>query len=92
MAKLLMTEEDLKWRARRDAESLAEASVIKKDPERIKRAKSAAVEMVKEREESLSERREELNGLKNLAGMPVTTKKSDAENIKNFKTLTTVNG
>ncbi len=45
-----MSKDEMKWCAQDDARTLAEAEVIKADPERLKRAQAAAKSMADEAE------------------------------------------
>ena len=54
-------EEELKWRRRSDARTLAEAEAIKADKARLENAKKEAKSMIAEREK-------ELNGMRKVAG------------------------
>ena len=47
-----LSKEDKKWRARNDADYLAESEVIKNDPVRLLAAKRAAIEIARERKEN----------------------------------------
>jgi hypothetical protein len=53
MVQKVLSDED--WRARSDAETLAQAEQIKGDPNRLKRASTAAEEIAKERYEGVKE-------------------------------------
>lgn len=55
--------EDLKWQGRDDAYTLARAEAIKADKERYANAQKEARNMVSEREQ-------ELNGMRKVAGKP----------------------
>lgn len=49
----VMTDEEMKWRARSDARTLAEAEEIKADKSRYKKALSSATEIYNERAKEL---------------------------------------
>lgn len=67
MSDMEMSVEDKKWQAQSDARTLAEAEVIKGDPERLKAAQEAAVKLAEES-------REEAEGMSMVAkGMQYST-------------------
>ncbi len=56
------------WEAEQDARSLARAMVIKADPERMKKAKSAAKRILKEKRDDVKEQKEECDALRKISG------------------------
>ena len=76
-----MTPEDLKWRAREDARSLARAEEIKADKERLTLARVHAHEL-------LNEESERMSGLKKVAGqgnrLDFISKSDNPATIKKF--------
>ena len=56
------------YEAEEDARSLARAMVIKADPERLKKAKSAAKRILKEKRDDVKEQKEECDALRKISG------------------------
>lgn len=73
MAHGAMAAQDKKWEAESDARTLSEAEAIKKDSARMKKAKMAAREMLKEK-------KDEVDGLARVAAMKKHRKKWNIPN------------
>ena len=56
------------WEAEEDARSLARAMAVKADPARMKKAKTAAGRILKEKTKDAKERKEEIDGLRKISG------------------------
>ena len=65
-----MTDEDKKWRAEYDANTLAEAEMIKGDPERLEAAQKCAVEKAKVKEEEAENMKMVAHGKFSYSAMP----------------------
>jgi len=61
------TTEDRDWKAESDARTLAQAELINKDPERLKKAQDAAGKMVKDAKEQQEEQEEMTKALQRLS-------------------------
>lgn len=77
-----MSAEDLRWRARDDARTLARAEEIKSDPERMKLARQSANEILKEEADRLK-------GLSKVVGKK--TPKSKEQEVPQRRTSATRN-
>lgn len=65
-----MTAEDKKWQAQNDVRTLAEAEVIKGDPDRMKAASDAAEDMAKEKQEEADAMRDVAKGMMHYPSTP----------------------
>ena len=61
------TEQERDWKAECDARTLAQAELINKDPERLKKAQDAAGKMVKDAKEQAEEQEEMTKALQRLS-------------------------
>ena len=61
------TKQEMDWKAESDARTLAQAELINKDPERLKKAQDAAGKMVKDAKEQAEEQEEMTKALQRLS-------------------------
>lgn len=70
-----MNKQEREWQQESDAHTLAEAEVVKKDPARLKGAKTAAVKMAKEQQARA-------DALSKVSGIKKDTPKSQQSDYK----------